>query len=206
MAKDFLRACVVASAVAVFSAGTVPAAASDEEIAAGLATVGQNAGLGQYEDAWNALDEVETALWEKRPLGLSASLFVTGPAAGYGLYTPRESDTFGKGETVFVYLQPVGYGYERAEDLYRISMTADFELRTPTGQILAEEEGFSQLSLESRAPNREFQASFSFVFENLEPGRYTLLIRLRDETAGEQTETGLPFSISAEPDAEQTNE
>ena len=193
MAKSWLVAC----AVFAFSAQAV--FASDADIKAMAKAIEQKSAIGQYEEAWRDLGDLESILWEKRPLGISSALFVQKPATGYGLYLPRENSEFRKDEPIFVYLQPVGYGYARSEDLFRIALTADFELRTPSGQVLAEQQAFSRLSLESRAPNREFQASFSFTFEGLEPGRYTLLLRIRDENGGQRTETALPFVIA--PDA-----
>lgn len=187
----------------VMSLATTPAFADEEAVKSKTSAIEQKAATGQYKEAWDDLQDLQKLLWEKRPLGVSSALFVQQPATGYGLYVPRETTEFKKDEPMFVYLQPVGYGFERAEDLFRIALTVDFELRTPNGQVLAEEEGFSRLSLESRAPNREFQASFSFTFEGLEPGRYSLLFRLRDENGGQRSETILPFTIAAVPETEE---
>ena len=199
------RTWFIALSALVAVAATAPASlASNDDIKARARAIEQKAAIGQYEEAWRDLGGLEALLWEKRPLGVSAALFVQKPAKGYGLYEPRESAEFSGNQPIVVYLQPVGYGYERSEDLFRNALTADFELRTPTGQVLAEQEAFSRLSLESRAPNREFQASFSFTFEGLEPGRYALLIRLRDQNGGQRSETSLPFTIVAAPDEEKS--
>jgi len=189
----------------VMALALTPAFADEEAVKAKTSAIEQKAAIGQYKEAWDDLQDLQTLLWEKRPLGVSSALFVQKPADGYGLYVPRETTEFKKDEPMFVYLQPVGYGFARADDLYRIALTVDFELRTPNGQVLAEEQGFSRLSLESRAPNREFQASFSFTFEGLDPGRYSLLFRLRDENGGQRSEISLPFTIAAVPDEDKAD-
>lgn len=188
------RVWFIALVVAALSAHV--AIADDNDVKSKARAIEQKSSIGQAREAWNDLRDLETLLWEKLPLGVSSALFVKKPATGYGLYEPRENNEFAKDEPMFVYLQPVGYGYERIEELFRIALTADFELRTKNGQVLAEQAGFSKLSLESLAPNREFQASFSFTFEGLDPGRYSLVIRLRDENGGQRSETALPFTIS----------
>jgi hypothetical protein len=170
-------------------------AAAQDDIAERARAVEQKAAIGQYEEAYRILTELQRVLWERRPLGIQKALFVKAPAGRYGLYEPTDSSEFSIEEPLFVYLQPVGYGYERVDDLYRIAMTADFELRTPSGQVLAEEAAFARLSLESREPNREFQASFSFAFEGLDAGRYELVVRLRDENSGQRAETSLAFTV-----------
>lgn len=197
MARKWIPVLVAVAALALHRGE----AAAQDEIAELAGAVEQKAAIGQYEEAYRDLTELQRALWERRPLGIDKALFVKAPAGGYGLYEPRGSSEFSIKEPLFVYLQPIGYGYERADDLYRIAITADFELRTPSGQVLAEQEAFSRLSLESREPNREFQASFSFTFDGLDAGRYDLVVRLRDENSGQRAEKALTFTV-VEPEGE----
>ena len=189
----------------LLAAGSAPAWADEADINSAARAIEQKASIGQFAEAWDDLTKLQSLIWEKRPLGTSAALFVTAPAKGYGLYEPRENSNFKAGDPIYVYIQPVGYGYERIDDQFRISLTADFELRTPGGQVLAEQEAFSRLSLESRVPNKEFQTSFSFTFDGLDAGRYILLIRIRDENGGQRTEVTMPFSVIASDATEPEN-
>lgn len=158
-------------------------------------SIENNAALGQYEQAWQDLEALEAELWDKRPLGIRSAFFVAEPAGSYGIYQRRASDRFTPDEPVYVYVQPVGYGYGRTGDRYRIALSADFELRTPSGQVLVEESDFSKMTLESHERNREFQTSFIFTFEGLDAGSYILVIRLRDDNGGGRAETSLPFTV-----------
>lgn len=192
----------VGLAALIFLASGLPPASAQDDTGSILDAIGQDSAAGRYEDAWKHLQALEAELWEKRPLGISRALFVARPATGFGVYVPRENADFQKGETLYIYIEPIGYGYERAEDTFRVAMSADFELRTPTGQVLAEQTDFSKLTLESRSANREFQTSFSFAFEGLDAGRYELLIRIRDENGGDPAETTLPFTVLPSQDPE----
>jgi len=193
---------VVLAALTAFAPSFSASLAADTDVEAIAKAIEQKSETGRFKEAWRDLEDLQTLLWEKLPLGITAALFVNKPAAGYGLYEPRENSDFSKDAPIFVYLRPVGYGYERNKDSYGIALSADFQLRTPGGQVLAEQDGFSRLTLQSRAPNREFQASFSFTFGGMEPGEYALLIRLRDENGGQSAETILPFTITADPTPE----
>ncbi|MEX0853511.1 MAG: hypothetical protein WD036_09565, partial [Bauldia sp.] len=65
---------------------------------------------GAAAKALEAFDQAIDAFWRASPLQLRRAVFVDS-VAGFGAYAPRREAKFHSGETVTVYLEPVGYGF-----------------------------------------------------------------------------------------------
>lgn len=146
-------------------------------------------------DLTAALAELDAA-WQAAPLGFTKALFVKAPAEGYGAYEPRQGNVFAPGEAIVVYAEPVGYGYAHGDEGYRFELTVDFEILTPSGQVLASQADFAKVGSASREKLREFQASLSFRFDGLQSGEYVLLARFRDTVGAKAGELRMPFSVA----------
>lgn len=158
------------------------------------AALAQQAPLPEdLSSAYEALD----AAWRQAPLSFAALAFTDGPASGYGRYTPRADAVFAAGDTLTVYAEPVGFGYDETREGYGVRLTAGFELLNTSGQVLAEQTGFADLRADSRNRLREFHATLSFAFEGLRPGDYRLVTTLTDSVSGKTATGELPFSIRA---------
>jgi hypothetical protein len=135
--------------------------------------------------------------WEEAGLAFTKALFTEAAAGGYGQYSPRASAIYADGETISVYTEPVGYGFEDTGNGYRYALTANFRLLNPTGQVLASQDGFARFEGEARSMKRELPASLSFQFGGLPAGDYTLETTLADQVGGKSATFSLPFSIKA---------
>jgi hypothetical protein len=136
--------------------------------------------------------------WEAAPLGFAKALFVAGDVGGFGQYTPVAEPNFQSDDTLTVYAQPVGYGFVETDAGYGIRLTADYELLNRSGQVLAAQTGFAELSYDSRDPRREFHAILQFRFDGLRAGDYDLSITLRDNASDKSGQIALPFQVRAE--------
>lgn len=63
----------------------------------------------------------------------SKDLYVTSKSQVYGMYQERGSNVFQPGETLFLYIEPVGFKYNNATDdkgnsLYSINFDASFTI------------------------------------------------------------------------------
>lgn len=145
-----------------------------------------------------AARQAADAAWSQAPLAFSVATFTQQTAKGFGQYEPRGDNSFKAGESLHVYVEPVGYGYGRGGETYEIAFSADFELRNTSGQILAGQNAFADLALVSRNANKEYQASLSFRFDNLLPGDYVLRTRLNDRHSDKAGSFSLPFNIKAD--------
>lgn len=151
-------------------------------------------GQGEPGGALAAFDQAEDAFFGAMPLTFRASLFADSVAA-YGKYEPHAGTTFHAGESVTVYLEPVGYGFVSAGGLYRVAFDTALEIRTPGGLVLGKTENFGKLVWSGRAKSREVHAVVSVGLPDLKPGDYQLLLTLNDEASGKSATTTLPFAI-----------
>jgi hypothetical protein len=136
--------------------------------------------------------------WQAAPLGFAKALFVEGDVGGFGQYTPLATAVFAPDDTLTVYAQPLGYGFVQSDEGYGIRLVADYELSNRSGQVLAAQTRFAELSYDSRDARREFHAILQFRFEGLRPGDYDLNILLRDSASEKQGNISLPFQVRAE--------
>lgn len=141
--------------------------------------------------------------WDAAPLGFAKALFVTGDVGGFGQYTPVAEPVFQAEDTLTVYAQPLGYGFVESDAGYGIRLVADYELLNRSGQVLAAQTGFAELSYDSRDPRREFHAILQFRFDGLRAGDYDLSITLRDLSGDKTGQIALPFQVRAQADGAQ---
>ena len=154
---------------------------------------------GKPVEALASLEAAFNAAWDAAPLGFSEATFVTGKPAGFGIYSTRPKAIFLPDEQMLVYAEPFGYAFGKEGDLFKIDFSADFELRTPRGQILHAQEGFASLDMVSRRRNKEFQVYIVYNFKGLKPGDYVLVTKLSDRNSDKKGEFELPFTIAETP-------
>lgn len=178
------RRAVVALALLTSAAATTPAlgAEATDPVSPALATA----------------RAASAEAWEASPLGFAKALFVEGDVGGFGQYTPLAEPVFQPDDTLTVYAQPLGYGFVESDAGYGIRLVADYELLNRSGQVLAAQTGFAELSYDSRDARREFHAILQFRFEGLRPGDYDLKILMRDSASEKQGHISLPFQVRSE--------
>ena len=93
-----------------------------------------------------AAKELYLSVWNQTEFNTTFSTFVEPfSAAGYGVYEER-SNVFAPGETIVLYVEPVGFAHEQVIDeeggsnnnstLYLMNMTADYEIAAANGTEL----------------------------------------------------------------------
>jgi hypothetical protein len=189
----FLCAGVLAGQAGEARAGDIASSAASAE----AALAGGN-GAGAFE----AIEEAYTLVWRRMPMSLRTALLVDS-AAGFGDYVAHGDAPYRPGETVTVYIEPVGYGWIVAADGYRIALKADVEIRNPAGIIYAKADDFAELAHTSLSRNREFNVTLAMVLPQLRAGDYELRVTLRDEASPKSATAVLPLHVAAdEPPAE----
>jgi hypothetical protein len=149
---------------------------------------------GDDAGALDAFDSATDAFWAASPLQLRAAAFADW-ISGYLRYQPRGDTPFAAGETVTIYVEPVGYSIVANDDMFAIALVADLEIQTPGGLVLAEADNFTSLDWQGRAKNRGFYAAISLGLPELHPGDYLLLLTLRDPTSDKSATATLPFTL-----------
>ena len=181
--------------VAVVAAlGAMPTAVAGE-IADKAALAETLAGRGYGEAALAAFDKATAAFWAASPLQLREIAFADS-VAGYGNYVPPPDSAFRSGDTLRLYLEPVGYSFMPDGEGVRAAISVDAEIRTPGGLIYGSAADFVRLEWKGRAPMHEVHASVAMPLPgNLKPGAYLLLLTLRDQGSAKTEEVTLPFSV-----------
>lgn len=184
------RLAAVAALMVVWS---VAAMAGNVADAAGQAE--KLAEQGNSIDALISMDEALGRLWDKLPLTVLESDFVTGEPGGYGNYQVRPDARFKAGEKMLVYAEVAGFDYGRDGDLFTIDIGADLELRDHEGKLVGAQANLATFNYRSHVPNREFFAFITYKFTGLKPGAYTVVTILRDHNSKKTGSFELPFTI-----------
>jgi hypothetical protein len=152
-----------------------------------------DAASASFAAATEAFEAAADTAWAELPFQLRSAAFAES-VAGFGDFTPRPNSTFHRGDTLKVYLEPVGYGFAQDASGYRIRLTAGMEIRRGD-VILGKAEDFGALEWSGPNKSRTFHGEVSVTAPELKPGDYQLLLTLNDAAAGKVTSATLPFSI-----------
>ena len=153
------------------------------------------AAQGKYIEAINALDDATAALWDRSPLVFRRALWVAEPPGGFGVFNPRENNVYAPGAAMIAYAEPIGFGWRRSGEIWRLDMAIDIVIKSAQGKILAERTDFQKLQLASRVRNREFMARVTYTFTGIPAGDYVLDTTLRDNVTGKKGTYTLSFVI-----------
>ena len=141
--------------------------------------------------------ELYLSVWNQTEFNATFSTFVEPfSAAGYGVYEER-SNIFAPGETIVLYVEPVGFAHEQIIDekgggnnntmLYLMNMTADYEIAAANGTELQLIEDIQVGSITSHRPNTEMFLTLTLAPEvqPLPIGSYVIIYSVTDEVSGE---------------------
>ena len=141
------------------------------------------------------LDGVVDAFWREMPLRFRTAIFAeAGSVKAFGKYQPRQN-AFSSGETVTIYVEPVGYGFFVTGAKFDIDLAAGVEIRSPGGIVFAEAPEFGRLEWTGRARSREVHGSISVSLPELKPGDYEIVVTLIDEATGKTARAELPLIL-----------
>jgi hypothetical protein len=139
------------------------------------------------------------SVWNQTEFNATFSTFVEPfSAAGYGVYEER-NNIFAPGETIVLYVEPVGFGHEQVMDegdvnsndsdatLYLMNMTADYEIAAANGTELQLIEDVQVGNITSHRPNTETILTLT-ITQDVQPlpiGNYIITYSVNDEISGE---------------------
>ena len=147
--------------------------------------------------AFDALDAAVDTFWSAAPLVIHSVAFAT--EGGDSVTSdPSAVRPLRSGERATILLEPLGYGFAKEGDKYRIVLTTGIEILTPGGLILAKTDDFAHLEWSGPVKNRSFTARVSVELPKLKPGNYEILLTLTDQTSDKSATATLPFEVEAE--------
>jgi hypothetical protein len=134
------------------------------------------------------------SVWNQTQFNATFSTFVEPfSAAGYGVYEER-SNVFAPGETIVLYVEPVGFAHRQIigeggnnNTLYFMNMTADYEIAAANGTKLQLIEDVQAGSITSHRPNTEMPLTLTITPEvqPLPIGDYIITYSVTDDVSGE---------------------
>jgi hypothetical protein len=151
-------------------------------------------GEGKPLEAAKALENALIALANTMPLTVRSAVLVDDVSA-YGAFAPRASNVFRSNDEVKLYVEPIGFTYIQENERYRVDLTGEFAVKTPSGQTILSQEELPRFKFESARPNREFYLQISYSFEGLRPGEYTIVTQLHDKPSGKSTSFETPIRV-----------
>src|SRR5829696_2972487 len=146
------------------------------------------------------------SVWNQTEFDATFSTFVEPfSAAGYGVYEER-SNVFAPGETIVLYVEPVGFAHRQIIDeeggnnntLYFMNMTADYEIAAANGTELQLIEDVQAGSITSHRPNTEMPLTLTITPEvqPLPIGAYIITYSVTDEVSGESFELEKEITVA----------
>ena len=151
------------------------------------------------------------SVWNQTEFNATFSTFVEPfSAAGYGVYEER-NNIFAPGETIVLYVEPVGFAHEQIIDergnsnnnttLYLMNMTADYEIAAANGtelelQLIEDVQDLRNIT--SHRPNTEMFLTLTLTpeIQPLPIGTYVITYYLTDEISGESFQLEKDITIA----------
>lgn len=155
--------------------------------------------------------ELYLSVWNQTEFNATFSTFVEPfSAAGYGVYEER-SNIFAPGETVVLYVEPVGFAHKQVIDeergsnnntlLYLMNMTSNYKIAAANGtelelQLIEDEQGLRNIT--SHRPNTEMYLTLTLTPEvqPLPVGSYVITYSVIDEISGESFELEKDITVA----------
>src|ERR687896_1497558 len=155
--------------------------------------------------------ELYLSVWNQTESNATFSTFVEPfSAAGYGVYEER-SNIFAPGETIVLYVEPVGFSHKQVIDqgggsnnntmLYLMNMTSDYKIAAANGtelelQLIEDKQGLRNIT--SHRPNTEMYLTLTLTPEvqPLPIGSYVITYSVTDEISGESFELEKDITVA----------
>lgn len=153
---------------------------------------------GKPQEALAAFDAATGDFWAALPLSVRVATFVDS-VDGYGNYHALAEAAFKPGDTLKIYVEPVGYGFSEEGSSYRATLAADLEVKTPGGLIFGKASDFARLTWSSGEKLYQVHATIASPLPALKPGDYVLSLTLRDLNSPKTATIALPFKVTFAP-------
>ena len=152
--------------------------------------------------------ELYLSVWNQTEFNATFSTFVKPfSAAGYGVYEER-SNVFAPGETIVLYVEPVGFAHRQVIDkegnsnnntLYLMNITADYEIASANGTELQLIEDMPPVvNITSHRQNTEMFLTLTLTqdVQSLPIGGYIITYSVTDEVSGESFELEKEITVA----------
>ena len=129
-------------------------------------------------------------------------LFVTAEPSGFGIYEEKNSTSYSPGESIILYIEPVGFEYNNITDedgtpLFSIDFGASFLITSSNGTILGGQENVPIGNIISHNQNKEVFIPFTVTQSVPFPtGDYIIIYKITDENSGKSFDLNKNITIT----------
>ncbi|QRM55313.1 hypothetical protein [Sinorhizobium sp. BG8] len=191
------RAKAAFAAMLAFSVSAVPPVATAGPLADAAKKAEELAAAGDPVGAHDLMRDAYGNFSATLPFSIGRTAFVDKPPEGYGMFQPRESNSFRPGEVLMSYVEPVGLTWKpTADGKIESAFTVDLELLGDKGEILAEQKAFGTFNFKGSFRNQEIFANLTLDLDSPPEGTYVLRYRFRDAASGAVAISEQPFQIT----------
>jgi hypothetical protein len=133
---------------------------------------------------------------EKLPFNIRKAFFVTEKPVNFGNYNRVGSNEFPVGSSLITYAEPVGLSWKPSDGGgVQTQFTVDFELRNPTGELLAEQKAFGNFKMESSEPMFEIFTPLTLDLSQVPAGEYVLKYTFNDLNSKKSSDIEQRFKL-----------
>ena len=137
---------------------------------------------GKPDEALTQARAASASIATSLPFAIQRAVLVESPTQGFGMEIERASNRYGPGDTIEIYVEPQGYGYNEQDGRYNFGFSVDLVVTDPNGTILGGANEFGSWLYDSRQPNLETYLQLAISLNQIPPGNYILDLRLHDLT------------------------
>ncbi len=143
-----------------------------------------------------AQDQLQEAAWAAQPLHFRQALPTAAASGGFGVYDPRPDTVYARGEDIFLYAEPQGYGYgDLGDGRFEIGFAVDLRILDTAGGVLVEAPDFMALTHQARGKAREFGATLVVNLTDAPAGDYQLEFTFRDRHSDQRASFTQPVTL-----------
>ena len=152
-------------------------------------------GKGQGTAAYDKMRESLAAASDNIPFDIRKAFFVTTKPVMFGSYDRVASNEFPKGSSLITYAEPIGLAWMPDGGGVKSAFTVDFELRNPSGELLAEQKAFGNFKIESREPLFEIYTPLTLDVSAVPAGDYVLKYIFNDANSKKSSSIEQRFTL-----------
>ncbi|MDH6268788.1 hypothetical protein M2360_004206 [Rhizobium sp. SG_E_25_P2] len=155
--------------------------------------------IGKAEGGPAAHEKMRAALaaaQAKIPFDIRKAFFVSEKPLMFGAYQRVKANEFPVGATLISYVEPIGLAWKSTDDArVQARFTVDFELRSPEGEMLAEQKAFGNFSITAVEPLFEIFTPLTLDVSQAPAGAYVLKYTFTDLTSDNKTDVEQRFTL-----------
>ncbi len=127
--------------------------------------------------------------------GIRNFILTSEQAQRFGKFQKRQRTTHLVGSPIYIYGEPVNFGWTKDYGAFRFAVVVDVELARSDGRVVWSERNASRLNMVADEPRSDLFVTLNLTTPGAPPGAYVLGVRMRDLATGQSVEKRFPLEI-----------